>query len=74
MIAGNTAADRVKIMAALSKADIKVSELQSDAADVIPFPLSRRSAKARLEDLMSMCVGYISLAGFVSGMALFFIR
>ena len=64
----------MKIMAALSKAEIKVSELQSGAAEVIPFPLARRSAKARLEDLMSMCVGYISLAGFVSGMALLFIR
>ncbi|MBB4641280.1 hypothetical protein [Rhizorhapis suberifaciens] len=62
-------------MAALSRVDIETSEPQASMAELIPFPATgSRSARAKLEDMASMCVGYLSLLGFVSGMALLIVR
>lgn len=60
-------------MAALFKAEI--SNPPARVAELVPFPAQRSpSARARLEDMASMCVGYISLLAFVSGMALLIVR
>lgn len=62
-------------MAALLKEHIEISEPQASTAELVPFPIPRStSARARLEDMASMCVGYVSLLAFISGMALLVIR
>jgi hypothetical protein len=61
-------------MATLPSSDICNSRTQPEPADVIPFPGSGRQSGAKLEDALSMCVGYLSLAGFVSGLALLVMR
>ena len=60
-------------MAALFKAEI--SNPPASVAELVSFPVPRPpSARAKLEDMASMCVGYISLLAFISGMALLVIR
>lgn len=63
-----------RIMAALHNSDHYDIKTQISPADVIPFPKTGREAGSKLEDALSMCVGYLSLAGFVSGLALLFVR
>lgn len=61
-------------MATLPSSDICNNRTHPEPADVIPFARTGRQSGAKLEDALSMCVGYLSLAGFVSGLALLVMR
>lgn len=61
-------------MATLHSSDTCDIRTRLEPAGVIPFAKNGRNSGARLEDALSMCVGYLSLAGFVSGLALLFMR
>lgn len=61
-------------MAALPNSDHFDIKTRLAPADVISTPKTGRDSGAKLEDALSMCVGYLSLAGFVSGLALLFMR
>ncbi len=61
-------------MATLPSSDTHDIRTRLEPADVVPFPRTGRQSGAKLEDALSMCVGYLSLAGFVSGLALLIMR
>lgn len=61
-------------MATLPSSDSHDIRTRLEPADVIAFPKSSQRSGAKLEDALSMCVGYMSLAGFVSGLALLLMR